>query len=222
MSTLNTYNCTNESCPLEVQLSKDDRVWLTDMTNPHHGDKRIYKAGLYVSDEACIACKTISSITTDTRLPKQVPECPNCHTQNSFLTAGADCHKCHQGKIYISLPIHFFSGGHSDEDEVRYEKEKEVVEVQKEEHKEQSIFTKIRQWFTKAPKPKREKWCVICGDDEEDDFIPLDENKTTSTCLCTEPQCGKCLGINCTDTNCPTHTDEAKKRWRERRERNTK
>lgn len=33
-------------------------------------------------------------------------------------------------------------------------------------------------------------------------------------CQCDEPLCGKCLSINCTDNNCPTHTNEAKETYR--------
>ena len=33
-------------------------------------------------------------------------------------------------------------------------------------------------------------------------------------CKCDDPQCAKCLGINCMDKNCPTHTKEAKANWR--------
>ena len=33
-------------------------------------------------------------------------------------------------------------------------------------------------------------------------------------CKCDEPTCAKCLGMNCQDKNCPTHTTENKKAWR--------
>lgn len=35
-------------------------------------------------------------------------------------------------------------------------------------------------------------------------------------CRCDEPQCAKCLSVNCKDENCPTHTREAKMTWRKR------
>ena len=35
-------------------------------------------------------------------------------------------------------------------------------------------------------------------------------------CQCDEPNCAKCLGINCQDKNCPTHTKELKEVWRRR------
>lgn len=38
-------------------------------------------------------------------------------------------------------------------------------------------------------------------------------------CKCEEPQCGKCLSINCQDDNCPTHTLESKKSWNLRNKR---
>jgi len=38
----------------------------------------------------------------------------------------------------------------------------------------------------------------------------------TKKCLCNEPTCAKCLGINCEDKICPTHTTENKRAWRKR------
>jgi hypothetical protein len=35
-------------------------------------------------------------------------------------------------------------------------------------------------------------------------------------CGCDEPQCAKCLSVNCTWVNCPVHTREAKIAWRKR------
>ena len=35
-------------------------------------------------------------------------------------------------------------------------------------------------------------------------------------CSCNEKLCGKCLGGNCEDDNCPTHTNNAKKYWKQR------
>ncbi len=37
-------------------------------------------------------------------------------------------------------------------------------------------------------------------------------------CLCDKPLCAKCLGINCQDVGCPTHTEKDKIAWHERRE----
>jgi hypothetical protein len=38
-------------------------------------------------------------------------------------------------------------------------------------------------------------------------------------CQCEEVYCGKCLGGNCKDNNCPTHTNEAKSAWLKRNKR---
>ncbi len=38
----------------------------------------------------------------------------------------------------------------------------------------------------------------------------------TRQCLCSEPQCSKCLAGNCEDKNCTIHTREAKKGWQRR------
>lgn len=35
-------------------------------------------------------------------------------------------------------------------------------------------------------------------------------------CLCDNPTCAKCLGLNCKDKNCPIHTKEKKEDWRRR------
>mgnify|MGYP001608526443 CR=1 FL=1 len=41
----------------------------------------------------------------------------------------------------------------------------------------------------------------------------LEKNKK---CRCTDPSCAKCLGVNCQDKNCHTHTAENKKAWHKR------
>lgn len=46
----------------------------------------------------------------------------------------------------------------------------------------------------------------------------LKDGGATKTCLCTEPFCGKCLGVNCKDEDCITHTQKNKDRWKQRRE----
>lgn len=35
-------------------------------------------------------------------------------------------------------------------------------------------------------------------------------DKHKMKCLCTDPQCAKCLGVNCQDKDCVIHTLEAK------------
>ncbi len=37
--------------------------------------------------------------------------------------------------------------------------------------------------------------------------------KETKKCLCDEPQCAKCLSVNCEDKDCLIHTKEAKIKW---------
>lgn len=46
----------------------------------------------------------------------------------------------------------------------------------------------------------------------------IESINATKTCLCDEPHCGKCLGINCKDENCITHTQKNKDRWKQKRE----
>ncbi len=38
--------------------------------------------------------------------------------------------------------------------------------------------------------------------------------KGTKKCLCDEPQCAKCLAVNCEDDNCSVHTPKAKAKYR--------
>lgn len=38
--------------------------------------------------------------------------------------------------------------------------------------------------------------------------------KETRKCLCDEPQCAKCLYVNCEDDNCAIHTPKAKAKYR--------
>lgn len=38
------------------------------------------------------------------------------------------------------------------------------------------------------------------------------------TCQCEDPLCTKCLGANCKDDNCPTHTAEKKLAYRNRQQ----
>lgn len=45
--------------------------------------------------------------------------------------------------------------------------------------------------------------------------FPLAENNTK--CSCDEPNCAKCLAVNCKDDNCLVHTKEAKEKWKKRR-----
>lgn len=37
--------------------------------------------------------------------------------------------------------------------------------------------------------------------------------KDIKKCLCDEPQCAKCLSVNCQDKDCLVHTKDAKIRW---------
>lgn len=152
MSYLITYKCSNNQCPLSVSLSKVSHVWLTDPATPISGHNRIYKAGLVTNDEACIVCKTISSIVTDQRIPKQPPSCPSCGSQDSFVTEDKECHMCHNGKIIEASVTHFHVGGHSDEDEDRYQKEEKIKiekEVLEQQWKEKSLIYRIVRWFRK-------------------------------------------------------------------------
>lgn len=41
-------------------------------------------------------------------------------------------------------------------------------------------------------------------------------------CLCNNPTCAKCLGINCQDKDCKVHTKDLKMAWRKRWEMNHK
>jgi len=41
--------------------------------------------------------------------------------------------------------------------------------------------------------------------------------KEVQKCVCDEPQCAKCIGVNCQDDNCPIHTIEKKLAYRKRR-----
>lgn len=38
--------------------------------------------------------------------------------------------------------------------------------------------------------------------------------KEPRKCLCNEPQCAKCLMVNCEDNNCTVHTLKAKSKYR--------
>ena len=38
----------------------------------------------------------------------------------------------------------------------------------------------------------------------------------TKQCLCDNPTCAKCLGVNCQDDNCKIHTKEAKLKFKNR------
>lgn len=46
--------------------------------------------------------------------------------------------------------------------------------------------------------------------------------KNVKKCLCDEPQCAKCLSVNCQDKNCLVHIREKKMSWRKRWEMNNK
>jgi len=43
--------------------------------------------------------------------------------------------------------------------------------------------------------------------------------KQNKKCLCDNPTCAKCLGINCQDKDCQIHTKERKESWRRRWEK---
>lgn len=49
---------------------------------------------------------------------------------------------------------------------------------------------------------------------EKGDFLK------TKKCLCDEPLCGKCLGVNCQDEDCKVHIKKRKEEYRERIARN--
>ena len=38
--------------------------------------------------------------------------------------------------------------------------------------------------------------------------------KSVKLCLCKDPNCAKCLLVNCNDDNCPVHTKELKAKRR--------
>jgi hypothetical protein len=42
------------------------------------------------------------------------------------------------------------------------------------------------------------------------------ESNKQIKCLCNEPQCAKCLSVNCGDKECQIHTKEAKIAWRKK------
>jgi len=42
------------------------------------------------------------------------------------------------------------------------------------------------------------------------------QEKQLEKCLCDNPTCAKCLGVNCQDDNCKIHTKEAKLKFRNR------
>lgn len=48
------------------------------------------------------------------------------------------------------------------------------------------------------------------------------ETNENNKCVCTDPQCAKCLGINCQDKDCSVHTKMLKEKWRRRWEENNK
>ena len=51
-------------------------------------------------------------------------------------------------------------------------------------------------------------------DKESLDLITIKED-SQKKCLCDDKRCAKCLSVNCVDKECPIHTKEAKKLWRE-------
>lgn len=52
--------------------------------------------------------------------------------------------------------------------------------------------------------------------------IPCGGSVIKIMCECDEPQCAKCLSVNCQEKICPTHTKEAKIAWRKRWEQANK
>jgi hypothetical protein len=60
------------------------------------------------------------------------------------------------------------------------------------------------------------KWQGYCSEKcfkyitEELSKIRKEKEDLGIQCKCDDPQCAKCLGINCKDENCPTHAKEAK------------
>lgn len=47
----------------------------------------------------------------------------------------------------------------------------------------------------------------------------MDQKAAVKKCLCKTPLCAKCLGTNCEDKDCQTHTKEEKIAWRKRWEK---
>lgn len=46
--------------------------------------------------------------------------------------------------------------------------------------------------------------------------------KKNQKCLCDNPLCAKCLGVNCEDKDCKIHTHEAKVQWQKKWEAGSK
>lgn len=44
--------------------------------------------------------------------------------------------------------------------------------------------------------------------------IETEKKRLGVKCECNNPICAKCLSVNCQDDNCPTHSLESKKKWR--------
>jgi hypothetical protein len=51
---------------------------------------------------------------------------------------------------------------------------------------------------------------------EAEELLAEHKGGADRKCECTERQCAKCLGVNCQDKGCLTHTKEAKIAWRKR------
>lgn len=62
------------------------------------------------------------------------------------------------------------------------------------------------------------KYCQKCFFHIFGDISEIDEEKTKLgvKCKCDDPQCSKCLLVNCQDENCPVHTMERKATRRNR------
>lgn len=67
---------------------------------------------------------------------------------------------------------------------------------------------------------ENEGYCSqACMQKENVEFEKVKQTRELKTtlgmkCLCDEPSCAKCLGGNCTDQGCPTHTDDAKRHYK--------
>jgi hypothetical protein len=61
-------------------------------------------------------------------------------------------------------------------------------------------------------------YCKKCFDFIHNEIpkIEAEKKRLGVKCKCIDPNCAKCLGINCQDKNCPVHTKKRKEDWRRR------
>lgn len=72
-------------------------------------------------------------------------------------------------------------------------------------------------WIFNIDSHENDIYNIAWGDGKRDTLKNMSyENykERTRECLCNEPSCAKCLGVNCEDSECKIHTQEAKNLWR--------